>query len=154
MKHALSLVAVLALTRVAHAECPTTPDDHVCRPWTALLLPTAFAVVYAPADARGPWVGGGLELVVAWSDNSPAFGPSQGKLRFGAAALRSVPGQGAGDAERTRTMATFRGGTQVSFERNASREFLIPYFSTDVGYTWSWADGRGMFVDGGSSVRL
>src|SRR5262245_56317090 len=83
-KHALVVALVLASAQAARAECPTTPDDRVCRPWSAFLLPTAFGVVYAPSEGQGPWYGGGIEAVTAWSDNSPAFGPSHGKLRFGA----------------------------------------------------------------------
>src|SRR5439155_20528573 len=91
VKHARwVIVAAMVVARGARAECPTTPDDAVCRPWSALLLPTAFAAMYAPGDAAGPWYGGGLELgLLAWSDNSPAFGPSQGRLRFDIGALRT-----------------------------------------------------------------
>ena len=147
MKHAWWVALLLVATRTAHAECPTTPDDRVCRPWSALLLPTAFAVMYAPNDAQGPWYGGGLEAVTAWSDNSPAFGPSHGKLRFGAAVLRSSE-MDAG------TMVMYRGGAQVSFERNASRDFLIPYFAVDLGGLWSSATGSRAFVDGGVGVYI
>ena len=112
-----------------------------------MLLPTAFAVMYMPADALGPWYGGGLEAVTAWSDNSPAFGPSQGKFRFGAAALRSSE-MDAG------TMVMYRGGAEVSFERNASREFLIPYFALDIGGLWTKATGSRAFLDGGLGVYV
>jgi hypothetical protein len=131
----------------ARAECPTAPDDDVCRPWAAVLLPTAFAVMYAPNAHGAPCYGGGLEAVTAWSDNSPAFGPSQGKLRFGAAVLRSE------DAS-SGTMVMYRGGAQVSFERNASRRFLIPYFGVDLGALWTQQLGRRAFVDGGVGVYL
>src|SRR5689334_5811197 len=82
------VVAALVLRAgTAHAECPTTVDDPVCRPWTAMFLPTAFGVVYAPHDAQGTWYGGGFEAtLLVWSDNTPAFGPSQGRLRFDVAA--------------------------------------------------------------------
>lgn len=147
MKHALVVVVVLAYARLVHAECPTTVDDHVCRPWSAVLLPTAFAVFYAPGDAQGSWYGGGIEAATAWSDNSPAFGPSQGKLRFGAGVLKSTE-MDAG------AMVMYRGGAEVSFERNASREFLIPYFAVDVGGLWTKATGSRAFVDGGVGVYV
>jgi hypothetical protein len=111
------------------------------------MLPTAFAAMYAPADAQGPWYGGGLEAVTAWSDNSPAFGPSQGKFRFGAGVLRSTE-MDAG------TMVMYRGGAQVSFERNASRQFLIPYFAVDIGGLWTKATGSRGFVDGGLGLYV
>lgn len=138
------VVCVLASASVAHAECPTTPDDAVCRPWSALLLPTVFGVVYAPGDGSGPWYGGGVEAVSAWSDNSTAYGPSQGKLRLGIAALHGATG----------SMAMYRGGAQVSFERNASRAWLIPYFDADVGGLWTSATGSRAFVDGGVGVYI
>src|SRR5205823_10810003 len=37
---------ILVATSVAHADCPSTPDDRVCRPWSALLLPTVTGIVY------------------------------------------------------------------------------------------------------------
>lgn len=63
MKSALAIAVVVATTTLARAECPTTPDDKVCRPWAAVMLPTAFGVFYAPSDAGGPWYGGGIEAV-------------------------------------------------------------------------------------------
>ncbi len=143
----MALATVIALASAAHAECPTTPDDAVCRPWSALLLPTAFAVVYAPADGSGPWYGGGLEAAVVWSDNSSAFGPSQGKVRFDIGALAS-------QAMNTSAMAMYRGGFQVSLERNASRSFGIPYFDVDIGGLWTKSTGSRGFVDGGLGIYL
>jgi hypothetical protein len=143
---AFSFVLVLG-SRAARADCPTTPDDRVCRPWTALLVPTAFGELYEPHDDKGPWVGGGLEAAIAWSDNSPAFGPSQGKLRFDIGALGSTQAdQG--------TMAMYRGGAQVSFERNASRDWLIPYFAADLGGLWTKETGSRLLADGGLGVYI
>ena len=149
------MVAVLATlgafvirAEIASAECPTTVDDAVCRPWTAVFLPTAFGVTYAPHDAQGTWYGGGFEAtLLAWSDNTPAFGPSQGRLRFDVAALRST-------AMDAGTMAMYRGGAQVSIERNASRRFLIPYFNADLGGLWTRATGSRLFADAGLGVYV
>ena len=142
------VVAAVVHADAARAECPTTPDDAVCRPWTALFLPTAIGVAYAPHDAQGPWYGGGLEAtLLAWSDNTPAFGPSQGRLRFDIAALRSTE-MDAG------TMAMYRGGAQVSIERNASRKWLIPYFNADLGGLWTKATGSRIFADGGLGLYV
>ncbi|MDB4953784.1 MAG: hypothetical protein JWO36_1353 [Myxococcales bacterium] len=145
------LLAGLVHAPSARAECPTTPDDTVCRPWTALFLPTAFGVMYAPNDASGPWYGGGFEAtLLAWSDNSQAFGPSQGRLRFDIGVLKSS-GSALMDPG---TMAMYRGGVQVSLERNASRRWLIPYFNGDVGGLWTRATGSRAFVDGGFGVYV
>ena len=112
------------------------------------MLPTAVGTMYAPSDGSGPWYGGGLEAVLlAWSDNSQAFGPSQGRLRFDIGALASTKMD-------TGTMVMYRGGAQVSIERNASREWLIQYFDVDVGGLWTNATGSRAFVDGGFGVYV
>jgi hypothetical protein len=148
MRRVRCLIALVVLVpTIARADCPTTPDDPVCRPWAALLMPSAFGMVYAPNDAAGPWYGGGLEAATVWSDNSQEFGPSHGKLRFDLGALRSTT-SGAG------TMVMYRGGAQVSFERNPSRQWLIPYFDFDVGGLWTKASGSHLFGDGGVGVYL
>lgn len=142
------LLAALAATAHADGPCPrvTAPHDPVCRPFAAMLLPTAFAGIYQPRGDLGTWMGGGIEAVLpAWSDNSPAFGPSQGKVRFDVGLYRSTK-DGMG------LMTTYRGGAQVSFERNASRAWLIPYFAADVG--GQWRDGHHGFVDGGGGLYL
>ena len=113
-----------------------------------MLLPTAFAAMYAPQDGSGPWYGGGIEAVLlAWSDNSQAFGPSQGRIRFDVGALGS-------SKMDTSTMVMYRGGAQVSIERNASRQWLIPYFDVDLGGLWTSQTGSRAFVDGGVGVYV
>jgi hypothetical protein len=140
--------AILGWGGTARAECPTTPEDPVCRPWSAMLLPTGFGTVYAPHGIDGTFYGGGLEAVLlAWSDNSNAFGPSQGRLRIDVAYLTS-------SAMDTGGLAMYRGGAQVAFERNASRAWGIPYFAADIGGMWSDATGRRWFVDGGVGLYL
>jgi hypothetical protein len=130
--------------RTAGAECPTAPDDPVCRPWSAVLVPTALGAIYAPHE--GPvFYGGGFEVIwLAWSDNSEAFGPSQGRIRSDFRYLR-------GDDT---PMVMSRTGAQVAFERNASRAFGIPYFAADVGFLWSEATGRRWYVDAGVGIYL
>src|SRR4051812_32554128 len=141
---------VLAFARTAAAECPTTPDDKVCRPWSALFLPTAFGVVYAPRGVSSTYAGAGAEAVLlAWSDNSPAFGPSQGRVRFDFAALGAL-----GDEPSLGTMVQYRVGTQVSFERNASRNYLIPAFAIDVGGMFTSSTRTRWFGDAGLAIYL
>jgi hypothetical protein len=148
------VIAMTACAGAARADCPSTPDDALCRPWTAILLPTAYATYYAPHGASGPWLGGGLEVSTVWSDNTPAFGPSQGKLRFDVGALASIALTPVGTTMGYGTMVMYRGGAQVSFERNASRPWLIPYFDADIGGLWTSATGSRAFVDGGLGVYL
>lgn len=139
----VALTLVLS-ARTASAECPTTPDDSVCRPWSAVLVPTVIGAIYAPQD--GPtFFGGGVEAIwLAWSDNSDAFGPSQGRVRSDVRYLR-------GDDT---ALVMSRTGAQVAFERNASRAYGIPYFATDVGFLWSEATGRRWYVDAGVGIYL
>lgn len=141
------VVMTLLLTSRARAECPTTPDDPVCRPWSAVLLPTAYGALYSPKV--GPtFYGGGVELVwIAWSDNSQAFGPSQGRIRSDIALL-------AASEMGTGNLVMWRTGAQVAFERNASRDIAIPYFAVDVGGMYEGGIGRRWFMDGGIGVYL
>jgi hypothetical protein len=140
--------AVLATASQARAECPTTPDDPVCRPWSGVLLPTVYGQVYAPNGLPGTYYGGGVEAVLlAWSDNSDAYGPSQGRLRLDVGYLTSS--DAAADP-----VVIYRGGAQVGFERNASRAWGIPYFAADVGGLWSSGTGRRWFVDGGLGLYV
>jgi hypothetical protein len=142
------IAAVFVGVASARAQrCPTLPDDPVCRPWSAVLLPTLYATFFKPNEGSD-YYGGGLEaILLAWSDNSEAFGPSQGRVRFDIGALDGID-MDAGP------LAMYRIGAQVSFERNASRAYLIPYFAADVGGLWSDATGRRWFVDGGLGVYL
>lgn len=113
-----------------------------------MLLPTAIGTLYAPHGLSGTFYGGGLEAVLlAWSDNSSAYGPSQGRLRLDVSYLTS-------SAMNTPAMVMYRGGAQLGFERNASRSFLIPYFAADIGGLWSDATGRRWYADGGLGVYL
>jgi hypothetical protein len=154
VRHAGSLVVAAAATIVVAAapaaraeKCPTRPDDPICRPWSAVLLPTVYGTMYAPQEG-GMFYGGGVELVLlAWSDNGPAFGPSQGRIRADIGLLTGSE-SGAG------TMVMYRTGAQVAFERNASRGFLIPYFAFDLGGLRTEALGRRWFVDGGVGLYL
>ena len=108
-------------------------------------MPTAFGALYTPRE--GPtFFGGGFEVIwIAWSDNSDAFGPSQGRVRSSFAYLEGN-GMDAGALMMAKT------GAQVAFERNASRAYGIPYFATDVGFLWSEPTGRRWFVDAGIGI--
>ena len=121
---------VLVAAAPASARCPRdgSPSRAVCKYSHALLLPSGHARLYLPGgNGMGPWLGGGVELVLfTWSDNSERLGPGQGKIFFDIGAL------GASNAAAG-TMIMYRGGANVSFERNASRSWLIPYFGFTFG---------------------
>ena len=139
-------MSVLVASEAWAEKCPTTPDDATCRPWSAVLLPTAYGGMFAPKE--GPmFYGGGVEAIwLLWSDNSEAFGPSQGRLR-------STVGVYTGEDDAG-TLVMWRTGAQVGFERNASRQFLIPYFAADFGGFHSDGTGRRWFVDGGLGLYV
>jgi hypothetical protein len=104
--------------------------------------------MYAPSGMDGSFYGGGLEAVVlAWNDNSDAYGPSQGRVRLDVAYLT-------GTAMEAGAMVMYRWGAQLAFERNASRAWAIPYFAADLGGLWSDATGRRWYVDGGVGLYL
>ena len=122
---AAATLALLA-PHAALAKCPERdPGDTLCEPVVSYLMPAVAGVAYFPRDAGGPYLGGGVELaLLSWSNNNDAFGPSQGRLRATFAYLA-----GPGD----RRAALYHVGGLVSFEGNASRRFLIPYFSGAIG---------------------
>ncbi|HWN70770.1 MAG TPA: hypothetical protein VNM90_24180 [Haliangium sp.] len=132
----VALVAVIALglgalAPSAHAKCPTSgsPDRSVCKYWSALLTPGLIGLAYVPAGegALGPWYGGAVRLsLYTWSDNAVAFGPSQGKFFLDFGLLRS-------GEDDTNSMSVFRSGFHLSFEGNASRSWLIPYYGGSMG---------------------
>ena len=123
------LLAAAALPRVAHAKCPNeAPDDPSCEPIASLMMPSAALVGFFPRGGLEPYYGAGVEFAAfSWSNNNDAFGPSQGTLRLGVAYMRS------GDKKE---MLLYRFGWITSFEGNASRRFLIPYFGGGVGALW------------------
>lgn len=128
----------------AGAQCPRSgsPSREVCKYSNAILMPSVAGHLYAPSDAMGTWLGGGVQIVLfTWSDNSDRFGPGQGKIFFDIGALSSSE-DGAG------TMVKYRGGANVSFERNASRSWVIPYFGATVGGMHEDTLGRRAFIEG------
>ncbi|ACY18114.1 hypothetical protein [Haliangium ochraceum] len=129
----VTLVAALSLSsRPAEAKCPTdgSPSREVCKYWSTLLTPALAGFAYIPGAAgQGPWLGGGMRLgVFTWSDNADRLGPGQGRLFFDLGLL--VSGE-----EDTARMSLFRLGFQLSFEGNASRTWLIPYYGGAMGRT-------------------
>jgi len=114
------------------------------------MLPSVFGAVYAPRGVASTYVGGGAEAVLlAWSDNAPAFGPSQGRVRFDIGLFDSVGGE-----PSFGKMVQYRLGTQVSFERNASRSYMIPVFAFDLGGLYTSSTRTQWFADAGVGLYL
>jgi len=126
-KHVAAAILACAsfAPRTALAKCPeSNPGDTLCEPVVSYFMPAVAGVAYF-SHTGGPYLGGGVELaLLAWSNNNDAFGPSQGRVRATFAYLA-----GPGD----RRVALYHVGALVSFEGNASRRFLIPYFSGAIG---------------------
>jgi hypothetical protein len=111
-----------------------------------VLHPTVYGGLYAPREG-GTFFGGGLEVILmSWSDNSEAFGPSQGRVRIDVGLFEGTMDAG--------SLVMYRMGTQLAFERNASRDYLIPYFAGDFGGLWTEATGRRWFADAGLGLYL
>jgi hypothetical protein len=122
--------ALLLAEASAQAACPhDTPGDPVCDPYVAILMPTLTGAAWFPKNAGGPYVGGGVEIDFAsWSSNNDGYGPSQGKFYAGATILTSTA--------ESRRAVLYRIGGVVSFERNASRRFMIPHWGAAIGGIW------------------
>ncbi|MCG8425154.1 MAG: hypothetical protein MJE77_45320 [Proteobacteria bacterium] len=130
----------------ARAECPTSgsPSRAVCKYSNSIFMPSAAGRIYLPGDdaGMGPWYGGGVQLILfTWSDNSDRFGPGQGKFFFDMGILSSGE-DGSGQ------MVMYRGGANLSLERNASRNWLIPFFGFSIGGLHEKNLKRHGFVEG------
>lgn len=149
----VALAAALATFALAPGEaraaCPESLDE-ICDSFATGLLPSVAGVAYFPrSGGLGPWIGAGGEVVLfTWSNNSEAFGPGHGKLKFDFEGLASTA-TGSPPA-----MIMYRGGVDLAFERNASRSYLIPYFGVSLGgLSQSTLGGTG-FVDGELGLYL
>lgn len=125
----LSLLFFL-VPAAAHADrCEYGDSREICLERNIFLMPGVHASFYAPS-ARGvaPFVGGGVTFApILWSHNTDEFGPSQGTVFFQASLLRSPSSQG--------SLGLFESGITLSFERNSSRRFAIPFFGFAAGGT-------------------
>lgn len=125
----ISCLVVFALpSSVDAAPCASDDTREVCIERDIYFLPGVHGIFLAPRGADDPFLGGGVQIApFHWSHNNDRFGPSQGAVFLGASMLES----GSSDA----AMAIYDAGFSLSFERNASRRFLIPYFGTSFGGT-------------------
>lgn len=113
--------------RERHGACGDADDRDVCEVRDIFLMPGLSSVLFAPAATKNePFVGGGVQLTpFRWSHNNDRFGPSQGAVFVQASLLRSLATE--------HTLALYDAGYTLSFERNSSRRFVIPYFGGTVG---------------------
>lgn len=115
----------LAIER-ANADSPTPESDreqNQFRPY--LLAPGLVGESFFPSR-NTKWWGAGLQVVLyGWSDNNERPGPGQGSVfaQFSALGASGVDGQ----------LFLLRAGTTLSFERNAARHWLIPYYGLALG---------------------
>lgn len=137
----------LALAAPASARCPNeAPEDPACEPISSALMPSLAGVAYFPRGGLDPYFGAGVEFAaISWSNNNDAFGPSQGTVRLGVAYLR---------ASDQREMLLYRLGWAVSFEGNASRRFLIPYWGGGLGALWETAIGNRALAEAALGLYL
>jgi hypothetical protein len=127
---ALVVALLIGVPSVSAAtRCGFEDPREVCRRRDILFMPGGHAIAFAPhAKGADPFVGGGVSIApTIWSHNTEDFGPSQGSVYFAASLLRSE--------SSPNSMALFEGGTTLSFERNSSRYFAIPYFGFAFGAT-------------------
>ncbi len=132
---------------VANAKCPgTTPEDPACEHIVSMLMPSVAGAAWFPHDAGGPYYGAGIELGwLSWASSSDTFGPSHGRLR---STFTYMLGK------ENRRAALYRFGGIVSFEGNASRRFLIPYFSGAMAGSWTGDTGVRFGVDASLGLYL
>jgi hypothetical protein len=115
---------------LAFASPCASPDDRreECIERDILFMPGVQGVFFQPKGASKPFFGGGVQMApYHWSHNNDHFGPSQGATFFEASLLESQGQPGA--------LAIYDVGFSLSFERNASRRYLIPYFGASLGGT-------------------
>jgi hypothetical protein len=124
-------IATMLFTTIpglARAACKDTTEDDVCVPRDIFFMPGVEAIVFSPKGVNNPFFGGGVQLApYHWSHNNDHFGPSQGAIYFEAAILQS--------SSQSSSLALYDFGFSLSLERNASRNWLIPYFGSNVGGT-------------------
>jgi hypothetical protein len=132
--------------RPADTGPPPTLDD-TCIERNIFLMPGAFTTYFQPAARLGPFVGGGVQIApYQWSHNNDHFGPSQGGIFFQAALLESPDARG--------VLALFEAGATASFERNASRRWMIPYFGGTAGGLAQATLGKSGYVYPFAGVHL
>jgi hypothetical protein len=146
----LSLLPLFTLfaAREAWAGCPgESPQDPACEPILSVMMPSVSGAGYAPNGNLGAYWGAGIEAdLFSWSHNNPAFGPSQGKVRFNVDYLKG--------SREGKNALFYDVGMIVSFEGNSSRRYLIPYYGVGFGGLTETDYGTRLAVDGSLGAFL
>jgi hypothetical protein len=127
---ALAITASSPLLAIEPAAvgCPAAEPEaerELCRFRPYVVAPALVAESLVPSDETS-WWGGGVRLVLyGWSDNNERPGPGQGAIftQF------SMLGRSGSDDH----LYLMRAGATLSFERNAARRWLIPYYGVAAG---------------------
>jgi hypothetical protein len=145
----LASVATLAASLLAPRESAAAPNEALPEPYSASLVPSVMGVFYVPrGDELGARAGAGAEIVFfTWANHSDNFGPAEGKIRFDVAGLWEP-----GDSDVW--MILYRGGASLSLERNPRRNWLVPYFSADIGGIHDHSLGGSFFLDPGGGLYV
>jgi Bacterial Ig domain len=111
---------------IAVRSTPRTPSDH--DDWTSFLLPGVGYSIYSPRDPETTVFHGlNLELVVAaWIHRNDNRGPSHGRIYLNAELLNAT-------GLHIPLMFAYSAGLSLSFERNPTRNWLIPHYGVEVG---------------------
>lgn len=107
--------------------CSTADDRREeCIERDIFFMPGVQGTFFMPEAAGDPFIGGGVQLApLHWSHNNDRFGPSQGALFMQASIL--------GSRTSSSSLALYDVGFSLSFEKNASRRYLIPFFGASLG---------------------
>lgn len=145
--------ACVAAPSAAAASCPEPdrPDDPACEPRAGMLRPGAAAHLFAPRDRDlGTFVGGGVVLgLLDWSTPRDTAGPGLGRVDLEALVLTQT-----GPSTAPKTAWVWDLGATLSFEKNPSRRFLVPYYAVHLGGQQVAGLGHRMFVDGRLGLYL
>lgn len=96
--------------------------------WTSGFIPNVGFSYYAPKNKAdlGSFKGGNIQFDwVSWAHHNDNKGPSHGKFYLRFDYMES-------DKDTLGVACKFGLGFQVSFERNANRSFLIPYYGLEI----------------------
>lgn len=132
----------------ALASCPKdgSPDLDVCIYDSAWFVPSLQATMLAPQDETIR-IGAGVRVVLyQWRDNAPNLSPSYGEW-YGALDLF-----GRSDGRKLAWLYSF--GGKLSFEGNASRSWLIPYYGAAIGGALVHDEPQRGFVRGDLGLYL
>lgn len=97
--------------------------------WAGYLMPGAAFSSFVPnaSDKWGVFLGGAVQfLIVGWIHRNDQPGPSHGRLHLDLDVLKSTRSE-------VSTALHVSGGVDLTFERNPSRRWLLPFSGLDVG---------------------